>query len=206
MPRRPGAAAAALALNAGLGLVLFLCFRMPGALDTNDSASTLIWLPAAVPPPKSSQARRAKTPRSRTSTPNASVEALAPVEPSAAPISVAPAGAPIDWWKEGERVVRDRTRAAAPAAPEGRIDLHGDAQREAPAHYAGESYRDEFGDSVVWVNEKCYIESAPPLPGTPPVFAAARITRTVCPGASSVPRGDLFKDLPAYRKSHPDTP
>jgi len=206
LPRRPGAAAATLALNAGLGLVLFLCFRMPEVLDTNDSVSTLLWLTTAASPPKPPQARRTKTLSSRTSTPRTSVEALAPIEPSAAAMSVAPAGAPIDWWKEGERVVRERTRAAAPPVQDGRIDLHIESSRDAPAHHAGESYRDEYGDAVVWVSEKCYIESAPPLPGTPPVFAAARTTRTVCPGASNAPRGDLFKDVPAYRKYHPDPP
>jgi hypothetical protein len=107
------------------------------------------------------------------------------------------------------RVVKERTHAAPTLPESGRIDLHIGSPGEAPAHHAGESYRDELGATIVWVSDKCYIESDPPLPGTPPALQGARVTRTVCPGISNEPRGDLFKDLPAYRnnqKYRPDVP
>ncbi|MGH8217508.1 MAG: hypothetical protein ACREUT_02905 [Steroidobacteraceae bacterium] len=205
MPRRPGAAAAALALNVALGLALFLSFRIQGALDSSDSVSTLIWLPLPAARPERAKPRELKRPRALPRNPRASVESLAPIMPSTAPIAAPRARAPVDWWAEAERVVRDRLRSAEQAsAPSGRIDLHIGSRVDAPAHYAGESYRDELGGKIVWVSGKCYIESDPPLPGTPPVLAATRGTRTVCPGASSAPRGDLFKDLPAYRKYRPE--
>lgn len=207
MPRRPGAAAVALALNAALGLALYLSFRTPGALDSSDSVSTLIWLPLHAPRPEQTKPRELKMRRTMARRPRASVESLSPLVPSTAPIAAPVARAPVDWWAEAERVVRDRLRDAERASvPSGRIDLHLDPRRDAPAHHAGESYRDEFGDKVVWVSDKCYMVSAPPLPGMPPTLAAARGTRTVCPGDSSAPRGDLFKDLPAYRKYHPEVP
>jgi len=189
------AAAAALALNAAIGLALFLCFRMPVARDTGDATSMLIWLPSPTLAPKRSELRRAKTPRPATSSPR-SAEALSPVKPSVAPISVAPARAPIDWWGDAERVVEDRARDAALAVPDDRIDMHVALPRDAPAHQVGESYQDESGDKIVWVSEKCYIESQPALPGTPPAFAA---------GGSAAVQADSFKD-PAYRRSHPDLP
>lgn len=207
MPRRPGAAAVAVALNAALGLALYLSFRVPGALDSRDSVSTLIWLPLPAPRPERTKPRESKLPRAVTRTPHASAAALSPISPSTAPIAAPPARPPVDWWAEAEHVVRERLQAAeGVSTPPGRIDLHIGPRRDAPAHQAGESYRDEFGDKVVWVSDRCYIVSALPLPGTPPALAAAIGTRTVCPGDSSTPRGGLFKDLPAYRKHQPEVP
>jgi hypothetical protein len=199
------AAAAALALNAAIGLALFLCFRLPVARDTGGVTSMLIWLPSSALAPKRTEPRRTKAPRPATSSSHTSAEVLSPIKPSVAPISVEPARSPVDWWAEAERVVQDRARDSAPAVPDDRIDMRVASPRDAPPHQIGESYKDELGDKVVWVSEKCYIESQPPLPGTPPAFAAARTTRVYCPGGSTAVQADSFKD-PAYRKSHPDLP
>ena len=203
LPRRPGAAAAALALNAALGAALIVCFRMPIPLDSTDAIAKLIWLPETLSPPKPAEPRHSNNPRTRTNHARASTEKLSPVTPSTAPISTTRPRGPVDWWTEAERVVKERTHAAL-TLPDGRIDLHIGPRENAPAHYAGESYHDETGAKIVWVSDKCYIESDPPLPGTPPVFERARLTRTVCPGNSNQARGDLFKDLPEYRKYHPE--
>ena len=203
LPRRPGAAAAALALNVGLGAALVLCFRMPHSLESREFVSTLIWLPETASRPKPAEPRRSNHSRTTASQARASTDSLSPIAPSVAPISITPR-APVDWWKEGERVVKERTPAAPMLPDSGRIDLHVGPPAEAPAHHAGESSRDELGGKIVWVSDKCYIESDPPLPGTPPAFEGARVTRTVCPGNWSEPRGDLFKELPAYRRHRPE--
>ena len=71
-----------------------------------------------------------------------------------------------------------------------------------PAHRAGDQERDPFGNVTVWVNDHCYVRSeAPPL-GTPDVFARMATTTTTCI-ATGPPAGELFKDLPAYKKYHP---
>ena len=70
-------------------------------------------------------------------------------------------------------------------------------------HRAGESYRDANGDNVAWVTDNCYVISAAPPLGTPDVFARMTPTRTVCIHPSA-PEGQLFKDLQAYKKYHPE--
>ncbi len=196
IPRRLGAAAAALALNAGLGTALILCFRIPIASDSREAVAALMWI--AEP---ASRLKRAEPRESRASDVRPSEQASSAVAPSVAPTSVP--RAPVDWWKEGERVVKERTRVA-PALPDsGRTDLHIESLGDAPVHYAGESSRDESGAKIVWVSDKCYIESDPPILGRPPGLEGGTVTRTVCPGDSNVARGDLFEHLPAYRKFHP---
>lgn len=201
MPRRPGAAAAALALNVALGIALVLSFHTSRAPVSGEVVSRLIWLPAPDARPKRPSRPKSNRPNSVASRSRARAETLSPIVPSVAPI--AGTRAPVDWWGEAERVIRERSRAATDRPDDRRIDLHLGSGSEAPAHYAGESYRDELGNKIVWVSEKCYLESDPPPPGTPAAFEHATSTRTVCPGDSNAPRGDLFKDLPEYRKYAP---
>lgn len=70
-------------------------------------------------------------------------------------------------------------------------------------HRAGESYRDANGNNVAWVTDDCYVISAAPPLGTPDVFSRMTPTRTVCMNRSA-PEGQLFKDLEAYKKYHPE--
>jgi hypothetical protein len=110
----------------------------------------------------------------------------------------------IDWAAEARRA------APGVTAPQkfrefGRIADAGSRQgprRSAPPHEAGEQYRDEFGEWIVWVSDRCYLVSDTPTLGMPQVLARSLPSRTVCQ-ADSGPRSDLFKDLPAYRKYHP---
>lgn len=76
------------------------------------------------------------------------------------------------------------------------------APHSSPAHTAGEQYRDEDGTWIVWVSPHCFIVSALPPLGLPDILARSMPTRTVCQRDSG-PRSDLFKDLPVYKKYHP---
>jgi hypothetical protein len=117
-----------------------------------------------------------------------------------------------------------------PEAPSSAIDWAGEAQREGasspgpnPAirfgetphasgehpssqiittqtHQPGEQYRDALGNSVVWINDRCYLVSESALFGVPKNSIP---TRTVCQGDSGEARGDLFKSLSVYQKLHP---
>ena len=111
----------------------------------------------------------------------------------------------IDWSAEARRAA-----AAVTSAPHvrefgetpkaGRLwepPLH-----PAPAHQAGEQYRSEDGEWIVWVSDRCYIVSGVPPLGLPDILARSIPTRTVCQGGFG-PQSDLFKDLPAYKKYHP---
>lgn len=135
----------------------------------------------------------------------------APVRPpTAVAVTAAPPSAPtedsgnaIDWNLEKERVAGSSVqnpkyrRFGARPSP----DLDG-PHRSRPSHTAGESYRDMYGDTVVWINARCYMVSEAPQLGTPEVFKHLQPTRAACirEGPSE---GELFKDLPEYKKRHP---
>jgi hypothetical protein len=72
-----------------------------------------------------------------------------------------------------------------------------------PLHHAGEHYTLKTGELVVWVSDRCFVVSEPPSLGTPNAFAHLNLTHTQCTGSPG-PRSDLFKDLPKYKKLHPD--
>ena len=134
---------------------------------------------------------------------------ISPVRPPTAPspqISVrTDPGTSIDWSAQAERAAR-----AAAAAPRtrsfGEIPQAPDWVHSAPSspkHYAGEAYRFETGESIVWVSDRCFIVSEPPPLGTPDVFAGSLSTRMGCQAPPGPREGELFKDLPAYKKYHP---
>jgi len=129
--------------------------------------------------------------------------------PSLSPDVIAPIEkAPIDWAEEAKRVARElasrdakSTVSRAPTAS-GLSDLS--SWFPPPAHHAGEQYTNESGERIVWISDKCYQVSGSSLLTVPDVFSKAMLPKTLCPGNSRKPRGDLFKDLPAYKKHHPE--
>lgn len=197
--RRGIALAAVVGLHAGL-VILTVALRTP----TSPPASTefitaLIFLSAPLPPVASSNRRRPQVANE--------TSPVAPREPPTTPPPVAgfPIGADtaIDWVAEARRAAAAVTDArkvrefGRNPAESGQAPL-----RSSPAHEAGEQYRTEDGAGIVWVSERCYIVSEVPPLGLPQVLARSIPTRTVCQGDSE-PRSDLFKDLPAYKKYHP---
>jgi hypothetical protein len=129
---------------------------------------------------------------------------IEPPKIESVPLPSAETGGTIDWTVEAQR-----TAAAISDAPKARefgshpgTGLQQEQQHSTPAHQPGEGYRDPYGDSVVWVNDSCYVVSESPALGAPEVFSRSRPTRTVCVDQSA-PEGELFKDLPAYKKHHP---
>jgi hypothetical protein len=136
----------------------------------------------------------------------------APIEPLTLPAISPPdielrgeAHAPIDWLAEAGRAAEAATTAphtrsfgGIPPAPSWLGPT-----RPGPAHYAGEQYRLDTGESVVWVSDRCYIISEPAPLGMPDVLVRSRGTQMACLAPSGPPAGELFKDLPAYGKYHP---
>ena len=130
-----------------------------------------------------------------------------PIEvPEVAPITVPAADTrtAIDWMTEAH------TSAVAVSVPSkvrslGQFPEVGSSEAPSPAqivHHAGESYRDSDGNHVAWVNDDCYVVSELPPLGTPDVLARMIPTHTVCRNQSG-PEGELFRDLDAYKKRHP---
>jgi hypothetical protein len=77
-----------------------------------------------------------------------------------------------------------------------------ESHRAEPPHSAGESYRDVYGDTIVWISESCYIVSEAPELGIPEAFKRVQPTRVRCIRQGPA-EGELFKDLPEYQKRHP---
>ncbi len=128
---------------------------------------------------------------------------VASQQSNVAAVAVAPHLAPpedsghaIDWDLEkqqvaGAMVQTPKTRVFGAHPKSGVEEFH----RSQPAHMAGESYVDVYGDTIAWISESCYILSEAPQLGTPEVFKHMQPTRVGCvrQGPSE---GELFKDLP----------
>ena len=197
--RRVTAFAVVIALHAALFFILTL------ALHTSTrpfpSAEFITTLITVQPPPLPAINRpHPPIPDENTS--------ASPVQPPIAPppqISEQSGGGPsIDWSAQAERAAR-----AAVAAPRtrslGELPQVPDWTHSAtpsPKHYAGEQYGLGTGEYIVWVSDRCYIVSERAPLGTPDVIARSRVTRTVCTTAQGPWGGELFKDLPAYKKYH----
>jgi hypothetical protein len=194
------ACAAVIALHAGLVLTLVVALRT-STNPATDFVGTLIFLSSSAPAlPLSAPPR----PRTQTkSSPLAALERPASPPPRA---SLEPDQGPsIDWGEEAQRA------AAAVTSPRSRRELDRASgarsaqavpQRAAPKHVYGEQYRPGDGSTMVWISDRCFIISELAPLGGPDVIARSIPTRTVCQD-DSAPAGELFKDLAAYKKYHP---
>jgi hypothetical protein len=135
-----------------------------------------------------------------------------PMVPRASPVSVSSAPQPtqpqstarqhIDWAEEARRVAQAAATNAAASGSAPRPDYATPSGVwSAPLHHAGEQYQLSNGDWMVWVSSRCYqISKSMPAPGG---ASGHSLPETVCP-QSHEPRGDLFKEMPEYKKRHPD--
>jgi hypothetical protein len=74
---------------------------------------------------------------------------------------------------------------------------------EPPAHHAGEQHMLDTGEWIVFISDNCYqISSA--IPTVPIALGNGIGQSTFCLDNSSTPRGDLFDQLPAYKRYHPN--
>jgi hypothetical protein len=111
--------------------------------------------------------------------------------------------APIDWAGEAQSVAA--AIAAKPADPrlkdEAPLLPPKSIFPEAPAHHAGDEFTTVSGERAVFVSDSCYQVSRTQLPNA---SNTGMVNPTYCIGKSKTPRGDLFDQLPAYKKYHPN--
>jgi hypothetical protein len=195
--RRGVASLAALAIHVAIITIVIVNSRSqdPPSL-IRDFVSTWILLPSA---PATEASNSKPLPRA----PLFIIDPIQiePLKTESVPMPSADTSRAIDWTMEAQR-----TAAAITNVPKAReLDPETDFRREqrpTPTHQAGDGYRDPYGNTVVWVNDRCYVVSESPALGTPDVFLRSRPTRTACVDQSA-PEGELFKDLPAFKKHHP---
>lgn len=156
-------------------------------------------LDAAKPPPP-------------TQTATATAAAIRPARPEPAPpvptqslsVVTVPTGgtvAPsIDWAQQAHDVAA-ATANTAPAPP-------GNATPKSPfappaAHHSGDEFVTATGDHAVFINEHCY-QVSKTFADAPNGISNGMGTQTYCISPSNTARGDLFEQLPVYKKLHPN--
>lgn len=72
-----------------------------------------------------------------------------------------------------------------------------------PAHHSGDEFVTATGDRAVFINEHCY-QVSKTFADAPNGISNGMGTQTYCISPSNTARGDLFDQLPAYKKLHPD--
>ena len=113
------------------------------------------------------------------------------------------AGPRIDWSQEAHdvaaRIAEDTSALEAAKHPA----LSNSPFAAPPPHQKGDQIPTADGRWMVFVSEDCYQLSKEITHITNATNTGAKI-QTYCNRKSKEPRGDLFNQLPAYKKYHPD--
>jgi hypothetical protein len=115
-------------------------------------------------------------------------------------------GVPIDWADQAHTVAASAVANTDPH--EGGLPPNLTAPQksifpEPPSHHAGEQHRLDTGEWIVFISDNCYQFSSA-IPTAPTALANGIGQSTFCLDNSNTPRGDLFDQLPAYKRYHPD--
>jgi hypothetical protein len=192
--------AAVLALHAVLLAALLVTSRYKILLAPPNQPIELLYLPAS--PPRETRPAQPLT---------FSPETLLPSLPSNALTIVAPLPAfpmndagrrDVDWGEEQRRAAEAFANTSAAPIMGDKPNPPSSASSSSlpdPRHHAGEQFKLDTGDWIVWINDYCYqiSEWAPRAGGSLGVL----LPDTICPGESAT-RSDLFQDLPEYKKHH----
>jgi len=157
--------------------------------------------PRPPPPPPPRPASRAST--------ELKSPARAPTSPAAeSSLIVVPAAAPpgrsVDWDQEAHIVAAERAHQEPPAPiPQFKSEQ---APKSAfpppPTHHRGDE-EPVPGGTAVYVSEDCY-QVAPAIPVVQDALHNGMPLQIYCNSQSKKPRGDLFDQLPAYQRLHPE--
>jgi hypothetical protein len=185
--------AAVLALHAILLAAFLVAPRYGVQLASPNQPIELLYLPAS-------------TPRETRRVPplTLSPETLLPSLPSHALTIVAPLPAfpmndagrrDVDWGEEERRAADAFANTDAALITSDKSNSISSASASSfpePRHHAGEQFKLDTGDWIVWINDYCYqiSEWAPRAGGS----LGVSLPDTICPGDSTT-RSDLFKDL-----------
>lgn len=111
-------------------------------------------------------------------------------------------GPPIDWFQEAHNVAERIAKDALPLNGTNPSSSHSVFAAPAP-HYKGEQVLTADGRWTVYVSENCYQLSKDLTYIENKTNTGVKI-QTYCNKRSNEPRGDLFNQLPAYKKYHPN--
>jgi hypothetical protein len=153
--------------------------------------------PATVPPPPTLSDRRKKGAATPLAPPPDALTLVTPNSTSDV------AGPPIDWSQEAHNAAASIAKGAP--APNDTIPAPSSNSPFAapPAHHKGEQIPTADGRWIVYVTDDCYQVSKSMTSITNATNNGMSL-QTYCTRHSKKPRGDLFDQLPAYKKLHPD--
>jgi len=125
------------------------------------------------------------------------------IDPSAAPVDNV--GPLVDWAQEAQNVAAgiakessaERRHDTAPAPSPG------SPFAPPPSHHKGEQFPTGDGQWIVFVSDDCY-QVSKSITSVTNASNNGMGLQTYCNRHSKTPRGDLFEQLPAYKKLHPD--
>jgi hypothetical protein len=185
-----------------LALLTGLLLAAKTRLHTTPSATPMELLvlpqnfaPTAAPSPTSSDRRKKVT-----VAPPPPLDALGAITPNSTSDVVGP---PVDWFQEAHDVAANIARGA-PALEETRPSILSNSPfAEPPPHHKGEQIPTADGRSMVFVSENCY-QFSKEITYIENKTNTGKKIQIYCNRRSKTPRGDLFKQLPAYKKYHPD--
>jgi hypothetical protein len=191
------------ALHVTLVIALLIAAKTRVLLISDPNPIELLVLPpntapqTAVPPPAISN--RSK----KTAPPAVPPSSAIAIYPQAAAAEIA--GAAVDWVQESQIVAADMAKkSAAERRQESALTAPPRSPfAPPPAHYKGEQFPTGDGRWIVYVSDDCYQVSKSITSVTNATNNGMGL-QTYCPRHSKVPRGDLFDQLPAYKKHHPD--
>jgi septal ring-binding cell division protein DamX len=190
---------AVLAVHTAVLMGFLMTAKTRFAAPPTSSAIELLNLPRNViqptPPPPASPDRQ-KKPRAVTSTlPTDSLTVVPTTNGDAS-------GNGIDWAQEAHDAAASFTKrekgASTASEPASKS-----AFAPPPAHYKGEQIPTADGRWMVFVSDNCYQMSNDLTHITNATNTGVAI-QTYCNRHSNKARGDLFEQLPAYKKYHPD--
>jgi hypothetical protein len=190
------------ALHVALVIALIVAVKTRGLLTPAPNPIELLLLsPNTVPQtaPPSALVSRPKNVKSSAVPPSSAIT----IDPSAAPVNNV--GPLVDWAQEAQDVAagiakkssaesrHDTAPAPTPRSP----------YTPPPVHHKGEQYPTGDGQWIVFVSDDCYQVSKSITSVTNATNNGMGL-QTYCNRRSKTPRGDLFEQLPAYKKLHPD--
>jgi hypothetical protein len=181
-----------------LTIVIVVSSRSRRVLTSTTSPIEILFLPpetaARIRPPPALPNHSKRTEAAISAAPSTPTITLAPLSPSAAYL-----GPPIDWAEEAQTVAAAMAKSDSLQTHQGSDTTPSSQSPFAPppTHHAGEQFRTDTGEWIVFVTDNCYQVSSP-IPPSPNAIDNGMGLQTYCLGKSHTPRGDLFDQLPAY--------
>jgi hypothetical protein len=184
-----------------LVIALLMAAKTRLLLISNPNPIELLVLPphtapqTVVPPPAISN--RSK----KTAPPAVPPSSAIAIYPQAAAAEIA--GAAVDWVQETQAVAAEMAKRSAAERRQESAAPPRSPFALPPAHHKGEQFPTGDGRWIVYVSDDCYQVSKSITSVTNATNNGMGL-QTYCPRHSKVPRGDLFDQLPAYKKHRPD--